>query len=216
MDTLNLNDVPYGDDWDDTAQAAAWAEAAERKRPWRVQIRDHIAEQIAKLAPHGSVLELGSGPGFLAHSILQRCPDLQQYVLLDFSEPMLSLSRTRLTAFPAATFVRASFKSPQWPQQVIGPLDVVVSMQAVHELRHKRYACGLYEQARRTMAKPGTIFICDHTPFDETPKSTALYMSQEEQLQALADAGFSAARVVLSISGLVLYQAERVVTERDG
>ncbi len=59
------------------------------------------------------------------------------YTLLDFSEPMLALSRTRLMAFPSASFVRASFKATDWPERVSGPCDCVVSMQAVHELRHK-------------------------------------------------------------------------------
>ena len=35
-------------------------------------------------------------------------------------------------------------------------------------------------------------------------------MTEEEQLQTLDNAGFSNAKVALSLSGLVLYQADRV------
>ena len=103
--------MPYGNDWDSAAEVAAWAEAADRTRPWRFQIRTHIANRVATLRPGARILELGSGPGFLAHRVLERCPTLATYTLLDFSEPMLALSQERLAAFPAASFVLASFKS---------------------------------------------------------------------------------------------------------
>src|SRR5215475_14763457 len=91
MDELQLEDVPYGNDWDSAEEVAAWAEEADRIRPWRAAIRDHIARRVATLPPGARVLELGSGPGFLAHRVLQRCPSLEGYTLLDFSEPMLAL-----------------------------------------------------------------------------------------------------------------------------
>ncbi len=93
MDELHREDVPYGNDWDSAVEVAAWAEEADRIRPWRSRIRDHVAGRVALLPPGARVLELGSGPGFLAHAVLRRCPDLGSYTLLDFSEPMLALSR---------------------------------------------------------------------------------------------------------------------------
>ena len=108
MDELQLEDVPYGNDWDSAEEVAAWAEEADRIRPWRAAIRDHIARRVATLPPGARVLELGSGPGFLAHRVLQRCPSLEGYTLLDFSEPMLALSQERLAMFPVASFVLAS------------------------------------------------------------------------------------------------------------
>jgi len=113
---------------------------------WRAQIRDHIARHVAMLPPGARVLELGSGPGFLAHRVLERCPNLEGYTLVDFSEPMQALSRERLARFPTASFVCASFKSEDWTRRIGGRFDCVLSMQAVHELRHKRHALRLYEQ----------------------------------------------------------------------
>jgi ubiquinone/menaquinone biosynthesis C-methylase UbiE len=210
MDALQLEDVPYGNDWDSAEDVAAWTEEADRIRPWRARIRDHIARRVATLPPGAQVLELGSGPGFLAHRVLETCPQLAGYTLLDFSEPMLASSRERLARFPAASFVHASFKSDDWMRCVGGPVDCVLSMQAVHELRHKRHALRLYEQVHRTLAVPGCILICDHTPFDDSSTSSALYMTKREQQEALAEAGFCNVRVELAIDSLVLYAGERV------
>jgi SAM-dependent methyltransferase len=209
MDVLQPQDVPYGNDWDSAGDAAAYGEAADRARPWRSEIRDRIAARIATLAPGARVLELGSGPGLLAHRVLRGCPNLRSYTLLDFSEPMLALSRQRLAECPAASFVLASFKSEDWTHRVGGRFDCVVSMQAVHELRHKRHAPRLYGQIHQVLNVPGLVLICDHTPFDDSPRSIALYMTEQEQQQALAEARFTNVHVELAMNGLILYEGER-------
>jgi ubiquinone/menaquinone biosynthesis C-methylase UbiE len=202
-------DIPYGDDWHSDGGVAAWAAAADRKRPWRSQFQDRFAEEIAKLPQGASVLELGSGPGFLAERILERCGQLSRYTLLDFSEPMLALSRQRLKRFTTAFYVCASYKSEEWPTQVQGRYDCVVSMQAIHELRHKRHAQRLYQQLHTVLATSAVVLICDHTPeaFEPTPRNLALYMTEQEQLAALTAAGFQP-RILLSLNGLVLYRGD--------
>ena len=207
--------MPYGNEWDCAAEVAAWADAADRVRPWRSQIRDHIAGRIAMLPPCARVLELGSGPGFLAHRVLRGCPDLDSYTLLDFSEPMLALCQERLAEFPAASFLRTSFKSEDWTRRVEARFDCVLSMQAIHEMRHKRHAPRLYEQIYQVLAVPGLIMICDHTPFDNSPANTALYMTKQEQQEALAGAGFANVHVELSMDSLVLYAGERAALYDD-
>jgi cyclopropane fatty-acyl-phospholipid synthase-like methyltransferase len=214
MDALHADDVPYGNDWDSAAEVDAYGESADQKRPWRSTIRDHIAARVATLGPRARILELGSGPGLLAHRVLQQRPDVETYTLLDFSEAMLASSRERLATFPAASFVRASFKSEDWTRRVGGEFNCVVSMQAVHELRHKRHAQGLYEQVYQVLAVPGLFLVCDHTPFDDSPKSVALYMTEWEQQLALADAGFSNVHVELAMNGLVVYAGEKPACDR--
>jgi len=209
MDELQPQDVPYGDDWDSAEDVAAWAERADRSRPGRAQIRDRIARRVAMFPPGARVLELGSGPGFLAHRILQECPNIERYILLDFSEPMLAMSRERLTMFAAASFVLASFKSEDWVCRVGAPFDCVLSMQAVHELRHKRHALRLYEQVHQVLAIPGRFLICDHTPFGDSSKSAALYMTEREQREALKRARFTNVHTELRVDKLVLYDGER-------
>jgi SAM-dependent methyltransferase len=185
MDKLQKDDVPYGDDWDSAAVVAGWAEMADQKRPWRSQVRDHIAGIVATLPHRARVLELGSGPGFLARRVLERCPTIERYTLLDFSQHMLRLSRERLMDFPAATFVLGSFKSEDWTRRIEGPFDAVLAMQSVHELRHKRHATQLYEQVYQVLSVPGLFAICDPLPFDDSPGTMALFMTEQEQHYAL-------------------------------
>lgn len=83
-------------------------------------------------------------------------------------------------------------------------------MQAVHELRHKRHAVRLYEQVYRVLAVPGRIMICDHTPFDDSPRNAALYMTEREQQEALMAAGFANVHIEFRMDSLVLYAGERV------
>ena len=206
---LSDDDIPYGDNWQSATNVATWIDAADQRRPWRVQIRERIAEHVGALRRDARILELGSGPGFLAECILERCPNVSSYTLLDFSPYMLAASRERLARFPIAHFVSASFKSENWTEIVPGPFDCIVSMQAVHELRHKRHAAQLYQQVHQVTAPLGQVLICDGVPLDETPRSLALYMTEQEQLAALAFAGFSRVRTVLAVDTLLLYVCEK-------
>lgn len=112
MDSEDDDDLPYGENFHDEAEAAAWADAAARKRPWRPMIFDQFVTAISEsriVAPR--ILELGSGPGFLAQHVLERCPSVACYTLLDFAKPMLTLSERRLVQHHARTaFVQADFK----------------------------------------------------------------------------------------------------------
>jgi hypothetical protein len=105
-------DVPYGEDFHDPAAAAAWADAALRKRPWRVTIFEHfVSIVVSATVPSPRVLELGSGPGLLAEQVLSRCASVSLYTLVDFSEAMLEQSRRRLEHHAArAQFLRAELQ----------------------------------------------------------------------------------------------------------
>ena len=202
-------DLPYGENFHDEAEAAAWADAAIQKRPWRPMIFDMFVAAVAEsdlLAPR--ILELGSGPGFLAEHVLDRCPSVARYTLLDFAKPMLSLSEQRLGLHAARThFVQADFKSESWPSRVAGPFDFVFSLQAVHELRHKRHAPRLYAQLRALLSPGAQLVVCDHLPESApTPRHRRLYMTTSENLAELANAGFSDAKLLWSEHKMALYR----------
>ena len=55
----------------------------------------------------------------------------------------------------------------------------------------------------------GHLLICDHFPLDDTSRSLALYMTEEEQFAALKSAAFSRVHNVLSMNGLLLSAGER-------
>lgn len=210
MTVEDEEDIPYGENFHDEAEAAAWAEAAARKRPWRPMIFDRFVTAVAESrvsAPR--VLELGSGPGFLAEHILDRCPSLARYTLLDFSEAMLAQSRRRLVRHEARTvFTRVDFKSDSWSADIGAPFDLVFSMQAVHELRHKRHAPRLYAQIRSLLSPAAELVVCDHLPDSApTPRHRVLYMNISENLAVLAGAGFSDLQLVWSGHDMALYRA---------
>ena len=195
-------DVPYTEDLQSPEGAKKWADNAERRRPVRAQIRQAIGERLEMLAPGSRVLELGSGPGFLAEHVLSRCPQLASYTLFDFSEPMLEMSRARLGRFPAARFVAGDFRAEDWTHHVAGIYDAVVTMQAVHEVRHKRHVSRLYRQIRGLLAPGGLFLVCDRTPEDDSPRSMALFMTAQEQVMTLNEAGFLDVRLVMAADAL--------------
>jgi len=195
-------DVPYSEDLQSPEGAKAWADNAERRRPVRAQIRQAMCQKLETLAPGARVLELGSGPGLLAEYVLTRCPQIGSYALFDFSEPMLEMSRARVGRFPATRFVAGDFRSDDWTRQVAGTYDAVVTMQAVHEVRHKRHVPRLYRQIRDLLAPGGLFLVCDRTPEDDTPRSRALFMNADEQVETLKQAGFVDVQLVMAADAL--------------
>jgi cyclopropane fatty-acyl-phospholipid synthase-like methyltransferase len=183
-------DVPSPIDFRSEADARAWADAADRDRPWRTTLRLRFAELVGTLPAGSSVLELGSGPGLLAECILERCNNVTRYTLLDFSEPMLSMSRARLERFPSAQFVNRDFKSADWNAELESPYSAVVAMQSVHEIRHKRHVPRLYHDVRQLLRPGGSLMVCDGVPRDTSLRWTSLSMTPEEQITAFTEAGF--------------------------
>jgi SAM-dependent methyltransferase len=197
-------DVPSPIDLRDPGDARAWVATAEQKRPWRARLRGIIAETLGALVGRPNrVLELGSGPGLLAEAIL-RGGSVGHYTLFDFSLPMLEMSRARLGGHPAATFVQGDFKTPRWAEGLAGPFDAVVSMQAVHELRHKRHAPGLYRAVRGLLRPGGWLLVCDHRPVADSGPPAALFATANEQEVAFRAAGFEDVRTALELEGMYL------------
>ena len=132
-------DVPSPIDLRVMSDAREWEQSAMGKRPWRVEFFARFASEIAAMSPGvRRILELGSGPGFLAEYVL-RSSSHASYVLLDFSSAMHELAKARLGSLAGqAQFIERSFKEPTWATG-LGTFQFVITNQAVHELRHKRY-----------------------------------------------------------------------------
>jgi ubiquinone/menaquinone biosynthesis C-methylase UbiE len=108
-------DVPSSIDLRLMHDAAEWEASAMIRRSWRTEFFARTEEEIAAAArPVQRILELGSGPGFLAQHLLQRLQGIS-YVMLDFSAAMHQLARRRLGPLSArAAFVERDFKQPGW------------------------------------------------------------------------------------------------------
>lgn len=198
-----FTDVPSPIDLRRMADAQQWAESALSKRPWRTEFFAAFARIIGNTFG-GRVLELGSGPGFLAEHLL-RSNTRMHYVALDFSPAMHELAAQRLGDLAGRVqFVERSFREPAWPEG-LGQFDFVVTNQAVHELRHKRHASRLHAQVKQVLGAGGAYLVCDHFVGEGGMSNDQLYLSVAEQRQALLDAGFDRAEQVLLKGGLVLH-----------
>lgn len=150
-----FEDVPSPIDLRLMSDASEWEATAMSKRPWRTEFFAEFAAALkAAPVPVGRILELGSGPGFLAQQLLTALPSIS-YVALDFSPAMHQLARERLGSLSARVqFVERSFREPTWREN-LGSFEAIVTMQAVHELRHKRHARELHARARDLLAPGG-------------------------------------------------------------
>lgn len=203
-----LDDVPSPIDLRQTEDARAWAAAAMERRPWRREFFAAMSTAIAAVSQGRPcrVLELGSGPGFLAEHLLQSLPAIE-LVLLDFSAAMHALARERLGPLAARVqFVERSFREADWPAG-LGRFNFVVTNQAVHELRHKRHAQALHAQVRACLAPAGQYLVSDHYCGEGGMANDQLYMTVAEQQAALRGAGFEQVEPLLLQGGMVLQRA---------
>jgi SAM-dependent methyltransferase len=203
----SLVDVPSPIDLRTMHDARAWADSANLKRPWRTDFFARFEMAISNAPSRiARILELGSGPGFLAERLLPAFPSVE-YVALDFSPAMHQLAAKRLQPWlPRVNFVERSFRDAAWAQD-LGSFDCVVTNQAVHELRHKRHAAELHCQVREVLAAGGLYLVCDHFAGEGAMKDHSLYMSVDEQREALEAARFDSVKLLLQQGGLVLHQA---------
>jgi cyclopropane fatty-acyl-phospholipid synthase-like methyltransferase len=206
-DHTNLRDIPSPVDFHSMSDARAWADSAMQKRPWRQEFFDVFVKELSSLnRKNFTVLELGSGPGFLAHHILQSFTEIK-YTMLDSSSAMHELARQRLGTFAQhVRFIQADFKTKEWTLS-LETFDAVVTLQAVHELRHKRHASELHSSVRGLLRNDGIYLVCDHFIGRGGMTNANLYMTIEEQYSTLENAGFKNVQCVLQKDGLVLHRA---------
>ena len=200
-------DIPSPIDLRTMHDARSWADSVMRKRPWRKDFFNVFVNELRSLCLNElSVLELGSGPGFLAQQILESLPNTT-YTMLDFSLAMHELARQRLGHLVQNVhFVLANFKEEHWTS-ALQSFDAVVTMQAVHELRHKQHALKFHSSVQKLLRKDGIYLVCDHYAAPDAMTNTDLYMSVEEQHRALEDAGFKFIQCILQKGGMVLHRA---------
>lgn len=204
-DTAATPDVPSPIDFLNADDARAWTETA-MQRSFRKDFFSAFASQLLQLGkPSLCVLELGAGPGFLAHYLLARIPALH-IKLLDYSPAMHALARERLQEFPSrVAHVERSFRDADWSVG-LGTHDAVITNQAVHELRHKRHAVTLHRQVPSLLAPGGLYLVADHYCAADAMQNDQLYMTLDEQGEALRAAGFQAEQMLV-LGGRALWRA---------
>jgi SAM-dependent methyltransferase len=208
---MNVKEVPSDHDFFDPAYVKHWSDSISRYRPERKKLFKAFAAEAVRMKKGAlSVFELGCGPGFLAEMLLENC-DIARYTLVDFSPEMLKLSESRLAKFKdRVVFIQADFKKDNWTNAVPAGLDLIVSLQAVHELRHASRIPTLYSQLYELLVPGGKILICDHvnSPSPSTHRA-AHFMTVEDHLSTFKKVGFVNPREICPAADLSLMAAEK-------
>lgn len=201
-------DVPSPVDLRKQTDAAQWANEVNVKRPWRYSFFEMYAELIQQQNAV-DILELGSGPGFLAEYLLEHCPEIK-YSALDFSDAMHQLSIQRLLPeqLKRSKFYTADFKQSGW-NQGLGQYDMIIIHQALHELRHKKHALNFHIQIRKHLKDDAIYLVCDHLYADDAMSNNELYMSMEEHFKTFEQAGFRQVHVLKQIKGLCAFSCQK-------
>jgi SAM-dependent methyltransferase len=202
---MSIVEVPTPIDFRLMGDCLEW-ESKAMARPFRLDFFEAITNRLRKLnVSELSILELGSGPGFLALYILETLPEVQ-ISLLDFSPAMHELAGKRLATYvERVKFVERNFKEVDWAEG-LGTYDVVVTIQSVHELRHKLYAEALHRQVKTLLKEQGCYLVCDHYFGEDGLQNDQLYMTRDEQRSCLASAGYKVTDVLVK-GGRSLYHA---------
>ena len=108
-------DVPSPINLRSEPEAREWTRTAMLKRPWRTDFFARIADELRRVSDERlAILELGSGPGFLAEHILTALP-ASTYTALDFSPAMHALATERLgVRADHVTFIGSDFRVADW------------------------------------------------------------------------------------------------------
>jgi hypothetical protein len=105
-------------------------------------------------------------------------------------------------------FVERDFRSPDWGANLRN-FDAVVTLQAAHEMRHKRHLVSFLVPTRERLSNEGTLLYCDHYMEPGSGKNPDLMHERAAQAVALREAGFVRVNRLLDEGGMALYSARR-------
>ncbi|EPF88207.1 hypothetical protein GCM10025882_27200 [Acinetobacter gyllenbergii] len=203
-----MQDVVSPIDLRNFTDALEWQETANVKRPWRKDFFEYYANLIRQqVSEQYQVLELGSGPGFLAQHLLSQLTNIE-YTAFDFSEVMHQLAQEKLNAAERAhaTYIVGNFKAADWQNIFSQKYDLIIIHQALHELRHKCYATDFHRIVKTLLKPQGHYLVCDHLCAAHAMQNDQLYMTKQEHLDALEQASFTQIKMPLEIEGLCLFE----------
>jgi predicted methyltransferase len=106
--------------------------------------------------------------------------------------------------------IQLDFKKNDWTAAVPAGFDLVVPLQAVHELRHASRIPKLYAQLYSLLVPGGSILICDHVN-SSSPSGhrAAHFMTVEEHLSTFEKVDFIRPREICPAADRSLMAAEK-------
>ena len=141
-----------------------------------------------------AVLELGIGPGYLAHYLLGQSPIIQ-YEGLDFSLPMLDIAYKRNADFEdRISFTQADLVKDQWGDNLTRQPEIIVSTWALHDLFSKENIFSVYQAAYEVLPKGGILLNGDFIKPETSPyEYESGRIKPSEHIDLLLKAGFQTA-----------------------
>ena len=135
----------------------------------RLQLFDMILAQVESLTKSDAhVVELGTGPGYMARHILER-NDSISYEALDFSEAFLDIARQTLGELASrVVFTKADLMDQSWPSRLSTSPDAIVSTWALHDLGGQQAVADVYSRCFETLSEGGVLVNGDFIKPDGT------------------------------------------------
>ena len=135
----------------------------------RLQLFDMILDEVnglGKATPH--VVELGTGPGYMARHILERNDSLT-YEALDFSEVFFDVARETIgDLVHRVTFTNADLMQQTWPKKLSKQPDAIISTWALHDLGGREPVADVYARCYETLPEGGVLVNGDFIKPDGT------------------------------------------------
>jgi len=141
------------------------------------------------------ILDLGAGAGAFSSVLLDAFPN-SSATLADFSSSMMEAGADNLRRFDGRyCYVELDMNGADWPADLKGPFDVVVSSRAIHHFYNDQKEV-IFRNAFERMAPGGVVANWDHirkADNDYRPGSAhgLTEASEADQLDILRRAGFA-------------------------
>ncbi len=140
-------------------------------------------------------LDLGAGAGAVSASLMARFPKATG-ILADMSAPMMQAGGENLAPFEGRyRYVELDMNADDWPAELAGPFQAVVSARAIHHLPNER-KLNVFRHAFEALA-PGGVFVnwdihrdLERERTDPGNVHNRTSASIEEHLQMLEQVGF--------------------------
>jgi len=178
-------------DFHDAEYAQEWSDRFE-PTPARQRLFDMMTDVLSEdLDSDICIVELGTGPGYLASHILAKLTQVE-YECVDFSAHMLSIAEERLSSFIGPVhFTQADLTAGDWTDALSLKPTAVVTTWALHDLLSKESIARVYDMVYRVIPSGGIFLNGD---FIKPEESTVAYeagrIKPSTHLELLRQSGF--------------------------
>jgi SAM-dependent methyltransferase len=137
--------------------------------PPRLHLFDLILGQIEQICkPDAHVLELGTGPGYMARHILERNSHVT-YEALDFSDAFIDIARQTIGDLTSrVVFTNADLMARDWPDKLSRKPDAIISTWALHDLGGQDPVANVYARCHEILPDGGLLANGDFIKPDGT------------------------------------------------